>query len=355
MKKQIELYNKWLEGRTSSAEYHALQKEGMDNEFLGDAIEGIELYHKTNRNNIAGQLNNKIASSSAKRKDNIIAMYWPYAAAAGLALVVSTFFLFRNDESNQNVSDIVIENSAQGTEIVALQMQEEVAQVVNEEDLSPEVEAAELTTLDKKSTVSTNSSASKKETEIKITQRQKDPIPSEEAQSLNKTAIAFDNTIVMEELKADQTDIVSLNSTQKVMSVSTPEPTEQISSKPTEGMTSKLSGASKSNDKISLMKKGIPANALAQSEQVYPLIGQEAFKKILSENPIPQDALFMRSLKPGDQYTITFELDSNGLPINIDSSGLTPDIFEKIMKASGKWSAPEGAKRLSYSITLFAQ
>ena len=114
----IDLYNRWLKKRNSTDEHHILERQALDDPFLADALEGIELYESRNTDTLQEKLESKLLS---KKKNKLITL-WPYATAASLLLIASVFFLLQSlDEPEGSVvlnEEVLLVNSE---EVIAYQ------------------------------------------------------------------------------------------------------------------------------------------------------------------------------------------------------------------------------------------
>ncbi len=101
----------YLDGRMNAAEMHAMEKAALEDPFLADAIEGIELakkeYNNDTINNDLVQLRNQIAEKSNAGKVRAIASFrWWRVAAAAIVLIVFgavTYTFWLKDESKQKL------------------------------------------------------------------------------------------------------------------------------------------------------------------------------------------------------------------------------------------------------------
>lgn len=353
MKEHIESYDKWLKGQSSKEEFHELQKRGLDDPFIGDALEGVELHHKSERSHIRTNLDKKLSTHKAQPiKPAKVRNLWPYAIAAGLALLFSSVFFLRNNEPLLETADVVNrENSEQiGDEIVALQVEPLKPSI--DQDKTPEQEAPKKLTAKPapKSIVTAEETQNDDLATITVEQESEARVPDfakvEDAVAINEAP---------PEVMANEGESMRLpeaSADQIIMSVTnTDQPKEELIKSKDQGLSQI---AKKSQDgKAALMQKTTSLTR-SQTPTVYPEIGEEAFKTILINNPFPKDALFMRGLKKGDSIAISFGLDKNGIPTNIDSGGFELDNIKKILKESGKWVAPENSGRINYQLPLYS-
>ena len=92
--KWLKLYNEWLKGNLSQDDQHRMEREALDDPFLGDALEGIELHHDGDRSLIQDRLEQRLKSNKRPK----VFKLWKYAAAASIVLIAGAFFFLRPDQ-----------------------------------------------------------------------------------------------------------------------------------------------------------------------------------------------------------------------------------------------------------------
>lgn len=342
MTKMITMFHRWLQGELHRDELHELEREALDLEFLGDAMEGITLYHTTALDRINDQLTQKLSEKKIQKKKSIIVMYWPYAAAASLVLVLSTFFLLKEPTVQIKTSSLVAD-AATSEDIV--ESADDINEVATEESAPAE---------EKENIITNNPSVKSVPPTSSPVNTFSSPIVAKSQKEEVKEQIVLDNASesAIESIASSELPVAKLAakpSGDAPAEVNTIVKKEEIKLAPQSEVLTSAPTISQKPDKFTLTR------ALSQDAAVQPVMGAEAFDKILRDNPFPKEWLFMRGLKNGDTYTIQFELDNEGFPTRINGLGLPADILDQIMKLSGKWTAPEGSKTIRYPLKVYTQ
>jgi hypothetical protein len=95
---------RYVQGKLSAAEMHAMEKAALDDPFLADAIEGMQLAFDEHKESIVtGQLQQLQQQFNARthRTAKVVAFkpfrYWQAAAAAAVVLIITGVWMFSND------------------------------------------------------------------------------------------------------------------------------------------------------------------------------------------------------------------------------------------------------------------
>ena len=108
--KWTKFYNQWLKGELPAEDQHRMERQALDDPFLGDALEGIELYHGEHKSVIQDRLEQRLYQPNKKN----IFWLWKYAAAASIALVAAAYLLIQPN------NDITLKSDAYAIEYTSL-------------------------------------------------------------------------------------------------------------------------------------------------------------------------------------------------------------------------------------------
>lgn len=344
MNNVISLFQRWLQGGLNREENHLLEKEALDSEFIGDALEGLTLYHPEGRDKLPDHLSQRLKKQKMHKEGRVIRL-WPYAIAASMVLLLSFFFLLRDTEQKHKedslVADVTTFDEMESSEVASYAEPEiEVDEMEMEPQSEPKTALPSAKPLMGKP--EKPQSAEGLSTAAESTPLTTAPIEETPVMAINKKSEKGESSATAEKIKLGESAPTKSQVTTLTRKVTDPaNPADEI-------MTSPSTEVQKPN-KLSLTR------TLDQNSGARPIIGDEAFIKILKDNPVPKEWLFMRGLKSGDTFTIQFELDPDGLPINIKGRGYPEDILNKIIKASGQWTAPDSIRVIEYPLRLFAK
>lgn len=106
--KWIELYNQWLKKDSSQDERHELEKRALDDPFIADALEGIELY-QVDGEMLQDRLEQRLKTETTAKVYSL----WKYAAAASIAIIAgSLYFLTPGQELSSESKAYAIETTS---------------------------------------------------------------------------------------------------------------------------------------------------------------------------------------------------------------------------------------------------
>ena len=126
--KWLKLYNEWLKGNLSQDDQHRMEREALDDPFLGDALEGIELHHDGDRSLIQDRLEQRLKSNKRPK----VFKLWKYAAAASIVLIAGAFFFLRPD------GKLSLDSNAYSQQIATPTSDDDLAIILASEDISVE-------------------------------------------------------------------------------------------------------------------------------------------------------------------------------------------------------------------------
>ncbi len=124
--KWLKLYNQLLKGKLTRDDQHQIEREALDDPFLADALEGIELYHDADRGALQDRLEQRLDSEIRPKLFKL----WKYAAAASIVLVAGAFFFLKPDEM------LSLDSEAYSQEIATPSSNDEIAIVLASEAIS---------------------------------------------------------------------------------------------------------------------------------------------------------------------------------------------------------------------------
>ena len=104
---------RYVQGKLSAAEMHAMEKAALDDPFLADAIEGYQqAFDEQQQNLVTGQLQQLQQQFNAhtNRTAKVVAFkpfrYWQAAAAAAVVLIIAGLWMFNIDRESASVTQI---------------------------------------------------------------------------------------------------------------------------------------------------------------------------------------------------------------------------------------------------------
>ena len=109
--KWLKLYYALLKGKLTRDDQHQIEREALDDPFLRDALEGIELYHGADRQALQARLEKRLKRETKPK----VFKLWKYAAAASIVLVAGVFFFLWTDEQLSVDSDVYFQEIATPT------------------------------------------------------------------------------------------------------------------------------------------------------------------------------------------------------------------------------------------------
>ena len=96
---------KYLEGKLSASEMHAMENAALNDEFLADAIEGIEVYKKNNSGDFNTDVKELKTIVENKRRNKYGPVLWK--AASAIAIVATIIALLFNQQKNAKRSEVL--------------------------------------------------------------------------------------------------------------------------------------------------------------------------------------------------------------------------------------------------------
>lgn len=147
---------RYVQGKLSAAEMHAMEKAALDDPFLADAIEGYQqAFDEQQENVVTGQLQQLQQQFNARtnRTARVVAFkpfrYWQAAAAAAVVFIITGLWLFslKNNAPSQQGADVVaIAKTEQPQQQPASSLADSEKTVINKDSIStPEVTAKVVT------------------------------------------------------------------------------------------------------------------------------------------------------------------------------------------------------------------
>ena len=345
MDKKVADFNNWLLGKLAKEEFHQLEKQALESNFLADALEGVELYHPDSKENIISRMDDLLLKKSRSTTRMSYLKYILYGAAACGLIGVVSLWMWEDDSIPKEIIALDIPSTELmepiSFEESATELTESVATSVLSEN-SPELSNAEVQTTNKKSRraskVDSKSKSNRASNETVSLQEKNDIIiPSQQDSPMMAIAFNGDDEI--------QNDLVSMDEqSQSSTGIATEFRSEPLSyirqnSLPPDSIASKrMDPKVKRNQEI--------------EQDVVPAIGEEAFLDILKKNSFPEEWLFIRGLKKGDTIMAQFELNEENEPINLNTADFPDGYIERIMKESGKWIPSMSERIYAYPIVI---
>lgn len=394
--KWIILYNKWLKKTISNNDRHELEKQALDDPFIADALEGIELYESRNTAILQEQLENKF---STKKKNRLITL-WPYATAASLLLIASVYFLLRSPQ--EGIESIALDEevlTVNHDEIVAYQAAE--TQSITENNVEPKpnykktkVSSSKSEMIAKPEVISSSDESDSKSSIGLQTQslsyhsnieneglRDQEPAQVRMSSRPSESQLISENSNSATNRQKDTAPMASATSyrTKSGMPIVSPKSDDDIPNYiSTEQMVDIPNNQSEENfadsditeyqdvldtEDTSMVRSDQIKSEVAVQKYLYhqvpsnptPKIGWNAFKDIIKNNMPSKEYLFMRGIRAGDQSTMTIELDTIGNFNIIDPGSIPTENIYKIMKESGNWTLPNNPDTLVYRYTIQAK
>lgn len=352
MKEIVSRFNQWLRGDSTDEQRYQLERDSLDDEMLYDAMEGIELHHKSSRSTIESRLHQRLQQHKSQRKAPIIRM-WPYAAAASLALIMGIYGVLRL----QNDTPVTDTLALEAPEDTAPQMAYSADQVASDELSEASSDSDGVTSppegnsakQEVSRSVKTSTKAQEAETMLIAKADEPNADKMESAITKEEAAIAL---VVQDEVKNsdqdgqlaaveyltesdyadDTTGTIAINEGIAAVDLTKAITTKKQANAPMMSMTA-------DSDAAVMMRKG---EVKSSDNSIWPQIGEEAMMKILKEHPFDQSQLFMKGIKLGKKERISFDLDSNGRPINVDAGRVPAEDLNKLLKLVGPWPSHSG-------------
>ena len=124
--KWLKLYYALLKGKLTRDDQHQIEREALDDPFLRDALEGIELYHGADRQALQARLEKRLKRETKPK----VFKLWKYAAAASIVLVAGVFFFLKPDKS------LSLDSNAYSQQIATPTSDDDLAIILAPEDIS---------------------------------------------------------------------------------------------------------------------------------------------------------------------------------------------------------------------------
>lgn len=102
----IELLRRWLRGDARARDEGRLERQGADDDFLRDALEGYRSFPESDHEAAAGRLRERLQQRTGKRGGGMVMMWLPRAAAAAVALmaIASVTWLFLQNDAPEELA-----------------------------------------------------------------------------------------------------------------------------------------------------------------------------------------------------------------------------------------------------------
>ena len=126
--KWLKLYYALLKGKLTRDDQHQIEREALDDPFLRDALEGIELYHGADRQALQARLEKRLKRETKPK----VFKLWKYAAAASIVFVAGVFFFLKPDEK------LSLDSNAYSHQIATPTSDDNLAIILAPEDISVE-------------------------------------------------------------------------------------------------------------------------------------------------------------------------------------------------------------------------
>ena len=126
--KWLKLYNELLQSKLTRDDQHQIEREALDDPFLRDALEGVELYHGADQGALQDRLEQRLKSETKSK----VFMLWKYAAAASIVLVAGAFLFLKPYEK------LSLESNAYSQQIATPTSDDDLAIILAPEDTSVE-------------------------------------------------------------------------------------------------------------------------------------------------------------------------------------------------------------------------
>ena len=126
--KWLKLYYALLMGKLTRDDQHQIEREALDDPFLRDALEGIELYHGADRQALQARLEKRLKRETKPK----VFKLWKYAAAASIVFVAGVFFFLKPDEK------LSLDSNAYSHQIATPTSDDNLAIILAPEDISVE-------------------------------------------------------------------------------------------------------------------------------------------------------------------------------------------------------------------------
>ena len=126
--KWLKLYYALLKGKLTRDDQHQIEREALDDPFLRDALEGIELYHGADRQALQARLEKRLKRETKPK----VFKLWKYAVAASIVLVAGVFFFLKPDEK------LSLDSNAYSHQIATPTSDDNLAIILAPEDISVE-------------------------------------------------------------------------------------------------------------------------------------------------------------------------------------------------------------------------
>ncbi len=373
MDKWTKLYNKWLLRSTTAEERFQLEKKGLDDEFISDALEGIDLYQETGHKDIPYRLQQSL-NQRINRKRKII-RFWPYGIAASVILLAIAGMIFYQAPPGSNIDlshiDSTVEstrdnialntkesNHAQQPESLAKKTASISADIANE-TIDIERQSKKQTSANGPSTETSNQTLKSKTTKTKsnsvVARAQNDAsidniIKPEHPIELASNSYGRENMAEVSEF--NDPDVAAAESAADEPMALTRENTAMIVADDHDGSTnSMLSKRTAQVDKTHLT----PQVSIQDSLKTKPLIGWKAFDMIVADHMPEKNWLFMRGINEGQTSTMILGV-SGSKDYQIIDAGLMPvENIVKIMQATGPWHTLSSIDTIKYQYQIFAR
>ncbi len=323
-------------GKMLPEDRHMLEKQALDDPFLGDALEGFSMYQKTGLPRRKESIERRFASRIHQKKRTMIKL-WPYALAASFALLIAIGTLIRLDmPENQTV----------------LLSHEKEPENVNEEiDLSVESQHEALfDQLTEWSEASNNAErVSRDYLSVEATD-DKSNKTSYQDEAMENDASSDISALMPKEERDIALNPVPPSIPQReekgIINQNTLEPEIPAISRDTRS-------GYVASDQVSTLVAPSALRTQIDTSAGTPEIGLDKVKEMnvaWRKNLSPE--FFMRGIESGESVSVSFLLDNQGLPRDIMISPSMGDYFDQkakeFIRSTGRWKFRDPERRIIY-------
>ena len=360
-KDYLKLLDQLIEGKISKSDRHVLEKQALDDPFLSDALEGIELYQKSKERPVFD-----LSQFDSQRKDARIIrlpvrLKYALAMAASLVLIFFVFQLMEEAPSPRTttaveLSPVINESPNRETSFSEEEKSDATGDSESSGDQNPRVGAINQII------------QSESPVETKFSEGSSVGETSQSALSTSSTELSPDrpnedkeDALVLEDDKEPPG-----NSQEKTRTLALK--TNVTSDKISEGVAETALAPKVNKIFDAKQEEPMPAASIrSQRENVikpssikidgyYPLIGHDELKRRADQLTLTKEYLFMRNLKLPVEVEVSFIIAEDGsiqitAPIQSELP-LHQKMAVDLIMNSGKWVAPSPNYKASYIVVF---
>jgi hypothetical protein len=395
--KWINIYNQWLKGDSSPDDRHELEKRALDDPFIADALEGVELYHGVDRENLQTRLEQRLKSETSTK----VFPLWKYAAAASIAIIAGSFFFLqpaKNVSKAQEAYALESTSPAIAEDIAAIDAKKSInsASVKVEETAvsnlisydDKEIKNAEIKVSRSQPQVNQKRRAVKEEEAKEIPLQSESDIGISTETIITATgasdrlAVAHTHTIPRpsemplglaesaepmpesQRLKNPTGRTVSVTNGNKTLTsknstdINANNQANSADLSELENMLEEETSSDFSSESIDTIIPDTEQKAydqLGNELEAYPLIGWASFDSILMTEMPSKDYLFMRGIKDGTENRLSLTIDSTGSVIQFDAGAMPIPNIERVIEKTGKWHSDEQSTTVAHKHKIMSK